>query len=123
MRQIDITDYTISLPNPKAGEEKKEDDGTIRVEPEMVDVPYRFKQSMIEILFARDNQLNGMEILERDKLANKIYDCSDGSIMLEEAEWSKFYNALEVVKGLGRPDVEFVHRILEAEKVEVEAKK
>jgi len=119
MRQLDMTDYTVSLPNPKAGEEHK--DG--KVEPAMVDVPYRFKESMIEILFARDNQLNGMEILERDKLAHKIYDCSDGSILLEEEEWHKFYNALEAVKGLGRVDVEFCRRILEAEKIEVEAKK
>lgn len=118
MRQIDITDYTVSLPNPKAGEERK--DGS--VEPAMVDIPYLFKQSMIEILFARDNELNGMEIIERDKLAHKIYDCSDGTILLEEEEWGKFYSALEKVKGLGRTDVEFVRRILEAEKVEVEAK-
>lgn len=119
MRQIDITDYTVSLPNPKAGEEDK--DGNI--EPEMVEVPYHFKQSMIELLFARDNQLNGMEILERDKLAHKIYDCSDGSLMLEEAEWHKFYSSLEAVKGLGRPDVELVHRILEAPTIEVEERK
>lgn len=122
MRQIDITDYTVSLPNPKAGEERKNEDGAVTTEPAMVDVPYLFKQSMIEILFARDNELNGMEILERDKLANKIYDCSDGTILLEEEEWGKFYSALEKVKGLGRVDVEFCHRILEAEKVEVEAK-
>ena len=122
MRQINITDYTVSLPNPKAGEERKNKDGTIEIEPEMVDIPYHFKQSMIELLFARDNELNGMEVLERDKLANKIYDCPDGTILLEDAEWHKFYNALEAVKGLGRPDVEFVRRILEAEKIEVEAK-
>lgn len=118
MRQIDITDYIVSLPNPKAGEKRPDES----LEPEMVDIPYRFKQSMIEILFARDNQLNGMEILERDKLAHKIYDCSDGIILLEEEEWNKFYSALEAVKGLGRTDVEFVHRILDAEKVEVEIK-
>jgi len=123
MRQIDITDYTVPLPNPKGGEERKNEDGTIEIEPEMVDVPYRFKQSMIELLFARDNQLNGMEILERDKLARKVYDCSNGNVLLEEDEWNKFKNALQVVKGLGRPDVELVRRILEAEKIEVEAKK
>ncbi|GAI43516.1 unnamed protein product, partial [marine sediment metagenome] len=82
MRQIDITDYTVSLPNPKAGEERLDKS----IEPAVVDVPYRFKESMIELLFARDNQLNGMEILERDKLAHKIYDCSDGTILLEDAE-------------------------------------
>ncbi|MBA7499968.1 hypothetical protein ES703_35376 [subsurface metagenome] len=119
MRQIDITDYTVSLPNPKAGEERK--DGS--EESGMVDVPYHFKESMIELLFARDNELNGMELLERDKLAHKIYDCSDGIVLLEENEWGKFCNALEAVKGLGRSDVEFVRRILKAEKVEVEAKK
>lgn len=119
MRQIDITDYTVPLPNPKAGEEHK--DGS--VEPMMVVIPYHFKESMIELLFARANELNGMELVERDKLAHKIYDCSDGTVMLEEAEWNKFYNALETVKGLGRTDVEFCRRILEAEKIEVEAKK
>ena len=118
MRQIDITDYIVSLPNPKAGEECK--DGS--VEPAVVDLPYHVKESVVELLFARDNRLSGTELLARDKLAHKINDCPDGSVLLEEDEWNKLVTAINTVTGLGRTDVELVHRILEAEKVEVEVK-
>lgn len=118
MRQIDVNNYTVTLPNSKAGEELQ--DGSL--EPATVDIPYRVKDSLIEILFARDNQLGGREILERDKLAHKILE-SDGVVMLEEADWQKMVAAIEAVKGLGRTDVELVHRILDAEQIEVEEKR
>lgn len=118
MRQIDVTDYTVSLPNPKAGE--KRPDGSL--EPEKTVLPYQVKNSLIDLLFARELELSGTEILERDELAHKIDGCSDGNLLLEEGEWNKLVTAINTVKGLGRPDVEFVHRIIEAEKVEVEVK-
>jgi len=108
MRQIDLSNYTVRVRNEQG---------------EWVDLPYETKDSMIELLFARDLQLSGAELLDRDDLARKIRDCADGHILLEEEEWKKLFTSVNTVKGLGRPDVEFVRRILEAPKVEVEPKK
>lgn len=108
MRQIDLSDYTVRVRNGNG---------------EWVDMPYEFRDSMIELLFARDLQLSGTELLERDDLARKIRDCADGHILLEEGEWNKLVISANTIRGLGRPDVELVRRILEAPKVEVEEKK
>lgn len=123
MRRIDLTDYTVSLPNTKAGEERKNEEGSIEIEPARVDLPYHVKDSLIEVLLARDNQLTGTDLLDRDIIARKVNDCTDGSILLEEDEYNKLVISINTVKGLGRPDVEFVHRILDAPKLEVEEKK
>lgn len=93
------------------------------VVPEFLDVPYEVKDSLIELLFARDLALTGVELVERDEIAQKIAKCEDGYVLLEDAEWAKLNRATEVVKGLGRSDVELIKRIVNAEKVEVEEKK
>lgn len=108
MRRIDLTNYTVCLRNDKG---------------EWTDLPYEVKDSMIELIFSRDLRLSGRELLIRDTLAHKISDCSDGSILLEEDEWNKFVTAIETIQGLGRPDVELTHRILEAPRIKVEEKK
>lgn len=108
MRQIDLSNYTVRVRDEKG---------------EWTDLPYETKDSMIELLFARDLQLSGTELLVRDDLARKIRDCADGHILLEEEEWNKLVISANTIRGLGRPDVELVHRILKAEKVEVEEKK
>jgi len=108
MRRIDVTNYSVRV---------RGQDGNY------TELPYDMKDSMVEALLARDLQLSGTALLESDELARKIMSCTDGSIILEEAEWLKLVHALNTIKGLGRPDVDFVHRIFEAEKVEVEEKK
>lgn len=107
MRQIDLSNYTVRV----KGEEQ-----------EWVELPYEMKESLIELLFSRDLGLSGRELLARDDLARKINDCPDGKVLLEESDWNKLVQAVETVKGLGRPDVDFVRRILNAPEVEVEAK-
>lgn len=108
MRQIDLSNYSVRVRDEKGM---------------WIDLPYEVKDSIIEMLFARDLQLSGRELLKRDELARKLSACADGNVLLEEEEWNKLVMAVETVKGLGRPDVELVHRILEAPKIEVEAKK
>lgn len=108
MRQINLSNYSVRVRDEKG---------------EWTDLPYETKDSMIELLMARDLQLSGRELLNRDDLARKINDCTDGNILLEEEEWNKLVTTVETIRGLGRPDVELVRRILEAEKVEVEEKK
>lgn len=107
MRRIDLSNYTITL---------RKEDG------ERVELPYEMKESTIEVLFARELQLSGVELLARDDLARKIRDCPDGSILLEEQEWKKLVNAVNTVTGLTEQDVKLVRRIVEAPEVEVEQK-
>lgn len=108
MRKIDLSDYSAHVRDEKG---------------EWTDLPYEVKDSMVEILMARELQLSGRELLSRDDLARKIRNCANSNVLLEEEEWNKIVTAVETVKGLGRTDVEFVRRVLEAEKIEVEAKK
>lgn len=91
--------------------------------PDHIEVAYDTKESMIEILLSRQNQMSGMELLERDKIARKVLDGADGHVLLEEDEWNKLVKAVNTVKGLGKPDIELVRRILEAEETKVEEKK
>lgn len=85
-------------------------------------IPYQTKYSIIELLFARDLNISGVDLLERDDLANKIRG-SNGEVLLEEAEWGKLNDACTLLTHFSKPDVEMVRRIMKAEKVEVEEKK
>ncbi len=116
-RRIDLKDYTVKLPNENAGKPLPGGEGVV---PATFDMPYPVKESLIEILMARDNQLSGSELLNRDELARRINNCQDGEILLTEEEWNKARMAIETVRGLSRPDVELVQRILNAEAVEAE---
>jgi len=107
MRQIDLSNYSVRVRDEKG---------------EWFDLPYEVKDSIIEMLFARDLQLKARELLDRDDLARKIRDCADGQIILEEEEYNKILAAANTVKGLGRPDVELIRRILEAKRIQVEEK-
>ncbi|MBA7714230.1 hypothetical protein ES703_123247 [subsurface metagenome] len=120
MRRLDISDYTVELLNPKAGE-KRDDDS---LEPETLDIPYDVKRSLVEMLLSKQLELNARALLERDEIARKILHCTDGFVFLEEEEYKKLVSAIETLRGLGRPDVPLMRRILEeTEQVEVEEKK
>lgn len=108
MRRINLENYKVSARNPDGKD---------------IEVPYDVKNSMIEILFSRDLQLSAREALNRDDLARKIRDCSDGSLLLEEGDYAKLEKAVETIKGFGRADVEFCRRVLDAKRIEVEEKK
>lgn len=90
--------------------------------PEYTEIPYHVKDSLIDLVMARDNQLTGREVLERDVIARKILACTDGHVLLEEDEWNKLNMATTTVRGLSRPDVELIRRIVDAKQIEVEAK-
>ena len=107
MRKLVISNYKVKARNEK---------------DEIVDVPYNVKESVVSILFQPSLQLQAMDLLEQNKLANKINDAKDGFVLLEDADYDKLRKAIDVVKGLGRNDVEFVKRILEAEQVNVKEK-
>lgn len=105
MRKINTTTYKV----------------TIRTTEGEKDIDYGFKDSLVTILFQPDLKLNAIELLKQNKLADKVIESGD-ELLLEEEEYSRVKAALEVVTGLGKNDVEFVTRILEAETIEVTEK-
>jgi hypothetical protein len=103
MRKIKISDYEISIMTAE-GEKT---------------VPYLVRISLVNTLFHPDLKLNAYQLLENNKLATKIKDSEDDSILLEEYEYQKIKAAIELISGFTKDDIEFVNRILNAETVEV----
>lgn len=94
MKKIDLTEYQ--------AEEK----------------PYNVKNTMVALLFNPGLKLSARDLIAQDALAKKI-EQSDGSIILEDAEYQKVKKSVEVITGWQRGDLEFVNRVLEANDVEV----
>lgn len=106
MRKINITTYKVTVRSAN-GETKEIDYGT--------------KDSLVTILFNPELKLSAVDLLKQNKLAEKITDSTD-ELLLEDEEYNRVKAALDIVQGLGRNDVEFVKRILDAETVEVAVK-
>lgn len=88
------------------------------------EVPYDVRGSLVTVLFNKDLNLSAVELLDRDDLARRIRDCKGKEILLEEADYQKIRQSLEVIRGgLGQTDVGFVRRVLECPQIEVEEKK
>lgn len=120
MRRLDLSNYTVEVLNQNAGE--KCEDGSL--EPDTLNIPYDVKRSLAEVLLSKQLELSARALLERDEIARKILHCTDGFVLLEEEEYTKLVSAVNTIKGLGRPDVPLMRRILEeTEQIEVEEKK
>jgi hypothetical protein len=103
MRKINITPYLV----------KADDKGT--------QVPYDVRGSIVNSLYHPDLKLSAKELLDNDRLAQKIKGATD-SILLEDAEWDKVSAAFNKISGFGINDVELVNRVLNAEEIEVKEK-
>jgi hypothetical protein len=114
MRKLDLEDYTVKMKVP---------DNTNPGQEIEAEFPYHFKDSVLNLLFTRELQLGGAELVKQNMLAMKLEQCKDREILLEEEEYQRIKKAVEVFKGFNRNDVELVKRIMEAEVVEVESKK
>jgi hypothetical protein len=129
MRQLDLSNYVFGVDNldeikTKVSKSLAENDDLefVQLASELTKaVIYDVKGSLIEILFHQDLDLHANEVMEREDLARKIRNCPDGKILLEEVEWINLRQAVETVPRLGRQEVEFIRRIQNAPKVEVEA--
>jgi hypothetical protein len=106
MKKIDISNYEIPVDTS---------DGVKKV-------PYDVRKSVIGLLFHPEQRLNSVELFENNKIATKIDNCEDDSILLEDAEYARLKKAIETIRGYSRDDIEFVGRILNAETVEVQEK-
>jgi len=76
-----------------------------------------------DILLSGYQQHNGSALLTHSKLANKITDCKEDSILLEDSDWGILQTAVENIKGLNVYHVKTIDRILNAETVVVTEKK
>ena len=106
MRELDLTNYSTTVKEVRNGKlvDKKDE--------------YDVKGSLVSILFMPGNNVNARESFKRQVLANQI-ETANGSVLLEEADWQKLVDAAEKLENVGRNDVEFMHRILDASQVEI----
>ena len=114
MRKINLSDYTVKIKAPDQMNPGKVIEG---------EYPYLFKDAILNLLFNRELQLSGAELVKQNVLAMKLEQCKNNEILLEDEEYNRIKRAIDTFKGFGRNDVELVTRINEAEKVEVEPKK
>lgn len=103
MKKINLKDYEVEVRTPT---------GTNGVN-------YEVKTSIIGLLFQPELKLGGVELLKQNQLAEKILQHQEPEILLEDAEYNKIKQAINLVKGFGKNDVELVRRVLEAEDVSV----
>ena len=113
MRKLSLKDYTVKVKVPDRMNPGQE------IEAEF---PYRFKDSVLNLLFNPALQLNGAELVKQNVLAIKLEQCKDDEILLENDEYARIKQAVDSFKGFGRNDVGLVMRINEAEVVEVKTK-
>jgi hypothetical protein len=114
MRKLNLKNYTVKMRAPDQMNPGKVIEG---------EFPYHFKDSILNLLFIRELQLSGAELVKQNVLAMKLETCKADEILLEDEEYQRIKKAVDVFKGFGRNDVELVTRINEAEAVEVESKK
>jgi hypothetical protein len=105
MRKIDLSDYTIDMPTGEG----------------MKPYPYSVKQSIELAMYHPDLKLNFKDLLENDRVAQKIKH-ANGFILLEESEYLRIKVAFENIQGFRREDVELVKRVMDAPEVEVTEK-
>lgn len=112
MRTLKLKDYMVSG-TVKGGDGKLVD----------ITAPYHVKDSILNLMFNRELQLSGAELVKQNVLAMKLENCKDDDILLEEDEYQRIKKAIDTFKGFNRNDVELVARVTEATVVEVEPKK
>jgi hypothetical protein len=107
MREINLASYKVKIKESKGGKLVDRTD------------TYNVKDSLISILFMPGNGVTARESFKRQVLADKI-EAADKTVMIEEADWMKLVEAAEKIENVGRNDIEFMHRILDAPEVKVE---
>ena len=103
MRELKISNYkvTITMPN---GNKREED--------------YKVKQSLSMVATSPTLKINGRDLLKVGKVLDKIDDCNEDTILLEEEEYRHLKSAFEKFQGFSRNERELVERVLEAPMVE-----
>ncbi len=114
MRKLKIANYMVKVKAPD-----KMNPGKV-IEGEW---PYPVKDTILNLMFNKDLQLTGAELVKQNMLAVKLESCKEDEIILEDEEYNRIKRSFDVYKGFNRNDVELVTRINNAEAVEVDTKK
>ena len=104
MRSINLDPYPIEIPLA---------DGTI------VKEQYEVRESIVRSLYAPALNLGARELLDNDRLAQKIAHWPDSALLLEEEEYGRVRKAFETITRYTQNDVELVRRVLDAPEVPV----
>jgi len=107
MRKLKLENYTVSLRNEQG---------------KLNDIPYDFKDAIINLMFHPNLRLSGTKLLETNIIAEKIME-ADKEIILEEEEYNKVKSAIDSFNGFTRNEVELVKRVSECPKIDVKEKK
>lgn len=108
MREIDLSSYDVKVKVVKDNELVTEER------------PYNVRESLCELLFVRSQRVSAVEAIKREKIARKIEECEGDIFLLEENDWEKMRDAVNSLEQVGRNDVEFVSRVLDAKEIEVQ---
>ena len=103
MRKIDLTSYDVTVPDREGN---------------METLPYDVRGSLSDGMYHPDLRLNSKDLFTNDRIAQKIRN-SNGSILLEDAEYERVKSMMETITGFRKEDVEFVRRVIEAPEVTV----
>jgi hypothetical protein len=124
MKKININPYKIKVGEvAKNGMPVFNADGSYKI----IEKDYDLKDVMINLL--TNSNLNaelkhgGREALLSNKLANKIEDTAGDELLLEDSEYVRLLEYVDVFKGFGKNDGKFLSRVYDAENVKVEVKK
>ena len=107
MRKLDVTQYMVKILQP---------DGTRK------ELPYDIKEMIIQLMFHPDLKLGGVDLLEQNKVAEKILKAGK-EILLEEEEYNKVKQAVDSFRGFTKSEVELVRRVTECPEIKVKEKK
>lgn len=107
MRKIDLSNYMVQISLP-TGEDNS--------------YPYIVRKSFVEGLYHPDLRLGYKDLMDNDRLSQKIKNWEGDELLLEESEWERLKHVFETITGFTKQDVELVRRVMEAEKVEVKEK-
>jgi hypothetical protein len=83
------------------------------------DAKYDIRVAVANVLLSPELRLNGAALLVNHKLASRISDCKEDTILLEDSEHQQLVQAINTIRGFGKWDVEFVRRTIEASEVTV----
>ena len=108
MRKLNLKDYMVTG-KVKGGDGKLVD----------ITVPYHVKDSILNLMFTRELQLSGAELVRQNILAMKLENCKEDDIRLEEEEYQRIKRAVDAFRGFNRNDVEIVMRINDAPTIEI----
>jgi hypothetical protein len=117
VKKINLLPYMVTL---KVKIEEKINDTSEETITKIVDqeTPYDVKGSMRLILFHSEQRLSALDLLENNKVAEKIMAANE-SILMEKGDYDRLKKAFDTFHGYSRQDVEMVDRVMHPQEVEV----